>query len=167
MKPRKKAALPHVLSGWKEISTYLGKGVRTVQRYEGEFGLPVRRPAGRPRAAVVATREELDGWVNASPIRAAFRLSSSIDPAIYRSSAQNIRAGLQQMTRLRAQMSDLNTELRQSMELLRQSVMALYTELQQDQWVRDPGSFNVLEHTSRAEQISTLAKTLALGRKVS
>lgn len=30
-----------LLSGWKEIANYLGKGVRTVQRYEYELLLPV------------------------------------------------------------------------------------------------------------------------------
>ena len=50
-------------SGWKEIANYLGKGVRTVQRYEGEMGLPIHRPAGKSSAAVVAIQSELDNWV--------------------------------------------------------------------------------------------------------
>lgn len=40
----KKAAGIEILSGWKEIANYLRKGVRTVQRYERELGLPIRRP---------------------------------------------------------------------------------------------------------------------------
>jgi len=40
-----KAAL-EILSGWKEIACHLGRGVRTVQRYERELGLPIRRPLG-------------------------------------------------------------------------------------------------------------------------
>jgi len=51
-----------ILSGWKEIANYLGKGVRTVQRYEREMGLPIYRPAGKSSAAVVATRTELEEW---------------------------------------------------------------------------------------------------------
>ena len=35
-----------VLNSWKEIASYLGRSVRTVQRWEREFGLPVHRPAG-------------------------------------------------------------------------------------------------------------------------
>ncbi len=31
-----------VLNSWKEIACYLGRGVRTVQRYERDLGLPVR-----------------------------------------------------------------------------------------------------------------------------
>ena len=52
-----------ILSGWKQIANYLGKGVRTVQRYEREIGLPIHRPAGKSSASVVATKTELDEWV--------------------------------------------------------------------------------------------------------
>jgi hypothetical protein len=76
MKPSaKKVASQQFLSGWKDIASYLGKGVRTVQRYERDLALPVRRPAGKSTGSVVATRAELDAWVGASPIRAAFRLT--------------------------------------------------------------------------------------------
>ena len=33
------------LDSWKEIAAYLGRGVRTVQRWEREEGLPVHRLA--------------------------------------------------------------------------------------------------------------------------
>src|ERR1700722_9471227 len=72
---RKKPEPPQFLSGWKEIANYLGKGVRMVQRYEWQMGLPVRRPAGKPRGSVVATKPELDAWIGASPIREAFHLT--------------------------------------------------------------------------------------------
>ena len=53
-----------ILSGWKEIANYLGKGVRTVQRYEIELQLPVRRPSNHPRRGpVIAITVELDEWV--------------------------------------------------------------------------------------------------------
>jgi hypothetical protein len=61
--------LPQFLSGWKEIGNYLGKGVRTAQRYERYFGLPVRRPSGKPCGAVLATRAEIDAWIDASHMR--------------------------------------------------------------------------------------------------
>jgi len=58
-----------IFSGWKEIANYLGKGVRTVQRYERDMHLPIHRPAGKAHGAVVATKGELDEWVNTSPVR--------------------------------------------------------------------------------------------------
>jgi prefoldin subunit 5 len=55
-----------MLSGWKDIANYMGKGVRTVQRYERDLGLPVRRVSGNPSGAVVATKSDLDSWVRSS-----------------------------------------------------------------------------------------------------
>ena len=50
------------LTSWKEIAAYLGKGVRTVQRWEEQFGLPVRRPSADSHI-IFALPEELDAWV--------------------------------------------------------------------------------------------------------
>jgi hypothetical protein len=53
-----------VLTCWKDIANYLGKGVRTVQRWEQEFGLPVRRPKGiAHKSAVIAYARDLDAWL--------------------------------------------------------------------------------------------------------
>ena len=52
-----------LLNSWKEISDYLGRGVRTVQRWEHDFGLPVRRPGGKMRGSVIALRADLDSWL--------------------------------------------------------------------------------------------------------
>ena len=49
---------------WKEVAAYLGKGVRTVQRWERELSLPVRRPYGVEKHVIVALPEELDEWVH-------------------------------------------------------------------------------------------------------
>lgn len=51
-----------VLTSWKEIASFFGKGVRTVQRWEWEFGLPVRRPSEN-RHVVHASPEELRTWL--------------------------------------------------------------------------------------------------------
>ena len=56
-----------VLNSWKEIALYLGRGVRTVQRYERDLGLPVRRPHGKSRTSVIAIPDELDAWVRTAP----------------------------------------------------------------------------------------------------
>jgi hypothetical protein len=54
---------PELLTSWKEIASYLGKGVRTVQRWEQQFGLPVRRPNEKSKGIVRATSRELDDWL--------------------------------------------------------------------------------------------------------
>jgi hypothetical protein len=51
-----------VLGSWKEIANYLGKGVRTVQRWERCSGLPVHRPSGSSKGVVLAFPAELDRW---------------------------------------------------------------------------------------------------------
>lgn len=57
-----------VLSGWKDISKYMARGVRTVQRWE-VIGLPVHRPRGTNRSAVIACTEELEIWSHAAPVK--------------------------------------------------------------------------------------------------
>lgn len=116
------------LSGWKEIANYLGKGVRTVQRYERQLGLPVRRPAGKPWGSVVAVRAELDGWVKASPIREVFRLRSASPE--YPSPAQAIKKGMSELAQLREQMSMRWLEMHESLQRLQDSVCALRRELE-------------------------------------
>jgi hypothetical protein len=58
-----------LLSSWKEIAQYFGRGVRTVQRWETTLGLPVRRPHGRSRSAVMAIAGELDEWLSRARLR--------------------------------------------------------------------------------------------------
>ena len=50
------------LDSWKEIAAYLGRGIRTVQRWEREEGLPVHRLAHEKRGSIYARRDELTAW---------------------------------------------------------------------------------------------------------
>ena len=61
-----------ILTGWKEIARYLGMGVRTVQRYERDLGLPTRRIRGQRGGSVLATKSDLDFWVNSRPMLRSF-----------------------------------------------------------------------------------------------
>jgi hypothetical protein len=54
-----------LLNSWKEIATYLGRGVRTAQRWE-RYGLPVRRLAPGPRASVIADAHDIDTWIESA-----------------------------------------------------------------------------------------------------
>ncbi len=51
------------LDSWKEISGYLRRGARTVQRWEAEEGLPVHRLRHDQGSSVYAFRSELDAWL--------------------------------------------------------------------------------------------------------
>jgi Tol biopolymer transport system component len=50
------------LDSWKEIAAFLGRGVRTVQRWEEVEGLPVHRHVHGRGGTVFAYKSELQGW---------------------------------------------------------------------------------------------------------
>ena len=91
-----------ILNGWKEVAAYFNRGVRTVQRWE-EYGLPVRRPGGHIRAAVVTTTEELDRWLAKTPpaLRDAelgnLRLRAEVALHRHRSTVHDVAAAARKM----------------------------------------------------------------------
>ncbi|MEJ7604723.1 MAG: hypothetical protein WKF37_00250 [Bryobacteraceae bacterium] len=60
--PPESVAPENRLGSWKEIASYLGAGVRSVQRWEEAERLPVRRHAHDKRSTVYAYKTELDIW---------------------------------------------------------------------------------------------------------
>jgi TolB-like protein len=52
------------LESWKEISSFLGRDIRTCMRWERDLGLPIHRLDGSPRARVFAFKDELSAWLN-------------------------------------------------------------------------------------------------------
>ena len=56
------------LTCWKEISSYVGKGVRTIQRWESEFGFPIRRSKPGTKSFVLAIPAEIDAWIQAQQL---------------------------------------------------------------------------------------------------
>src|ERR1700739_2839161 len=60
-----------LLNSWKEIARYVGRSERTVQRWEKQFGFPVRRPAGRARSAVIAMPSEIQRWSTGTTVSGA------------------------------------------------------------------------------------------------
>jgi hypothetical protein len=107
---------PHFLNGWKEIANYLGKGVRTAQRYERNFRLPVRRPSGRSEGAVMATPAEIDAWLSTSTTR---QMLTPVVPL--ESECQELRRNIARMTQLRGQLATARTELLASLSRLKQA----------------------------------------------
>jgi hypothetical protein len=57
-----------VLNSWKEIAEYVGRGVRTLQRWEQFYDFPVHRPAGNHKSAVFAVPTEVDEWLRTRPM---------------------------------------------------------------------------------------------------
>ena len=82
--------VPHVLGSWKEIAAFLGKGVRTVQRWEKCIGLPVHRPGGNC-GVVLAYPAEIDAWCQTQFAHDA-RLAAETRPAESRDVLQFVLA---------------------------------------------------------------------------
>lgn len=60
----------HVLRSWKDIAQYLGTCVKTVQRWEQDQSLPVRRIAAKKKgAAVFAMSDEVEEWLRTRMIK--------------------------------------------------------------------------------------------------
>jgi hypothetical protein len=69
---------PVRLNGWKDIASHLERGVRTVQRWEKDYGLPVRRLGPGRGEGVFAFVQEIDEWQSsAQAARARWETSSA------------------------------------------------------------------------------------------
>jgi Tol biopolymer transport system component len=63
VEPAASASPQDRLGSWKEIATYLGRDVTTVQRWERREGMPVHRHLHQKSGSVYAFRDELDAWL--------------------------------------------------------------------------------------------------------
>lgn len=88
-----------VLNSWKEIANFLGRGVRTAQRWEHDLHMPVRRPRGRSRSAVLAIPQEIETWLLSAPTGELNKVPASESAK----SVQIVRASIEQSSELREQ----------------------------------------------------------------
>jgi len=91
------------LNSWKEIAVYLGRGVRTMQRWEEELRLPIHRVRPTRRSPVFAYISELDDWMRrqTNPAHKA-PPHYQIDEKLKR----QIRANLERMQQLQQQLGE-------------------------------------------------------------
>src|SRR5260370_40726638 len=52
------------LDSWKEIAVYLGREVRTAQRWEKREGMPIHRHVHEKASSVCAFKHEIDSWLH-------------------------------------------------------------------------------------------------------
>lgn len=117
---KKQLAHPKILAGWKSIANYMGMGVRSVQRYESQYSLPIRRIAGGPKGAVIATIAELDAWTLAAPLRNTFKLPSA---------RPDIGSSIVELKRSLTEMRQLKEEMRMLREKHHLLIEALHTNM--------------------------------------
>jgi hypothetical protein len=114
-----------VLNSWKEIAAYLGRGVRTVQRYEHDLGLPVRRPRGTSRSAVIALTDELDTWLRTTPSN-ELRTEPKSPPTVITTS---VRESIGEGTNLRSQCNALRAAHSEAVARLMTNLNGLVQEI--------------------------------------
>jgi hypothetical protein len=138
-------------------------GVRTVQRYERDLGLPVRRLSGQSRGKVIATKSDLDSWVKSSAtkqelINRAQKLQNiEQDSRNVEQDSRNVEQesinketrsvehrlisevaqGLQERANLQAQMTELRKELRVSVSKVRDNLLKLRQQVKEMQRRQD------------------------------
>jgi hypothetical protein len=111
------------LNGWKEIGSYLGRVVRTAQRWE-TLGMPVHRPATKKRTAVIAFPHELDSWL----VRNRPRLDLS-EPTDTAASITDLAALTERLDRLQREATMLAREIERARGELPTAIKAGSTEL--------------------------------------
>ena len=80
-----------MLSSWKEIANFFGKGVRTVQRWEKTLDLPIHRPPGAPSNVVLARQSDLEEWMHRGSIEGVMSGEANktgVVPAVFASIAE-------------------------------------------------------------------------------
>src|SRR5215469_4264684 len=88
---------PDLLNSWKEIAAYLGRGVRTVQRWEVQLSLPVHRLHQKSRSAVIASRSELNDWLRVTSNLSAHALKIPDNIALLRAYRLEARSRFAQL----------------------------------------------------------------------
>ncbi len=115
-----------VLNSWKEIATFLHRGVRTVQRWESKNQLPVHRVGGGEKAPVFAFAEELQAW-----LRTFEKNEFGYSPELAPKCLQTDKKAIEEQRNLRA-------DLRRLLHEHRQRMISLQRTLTVQARVRDP-----------------------------
>lgn len=116
--------MPAVLTSWKEIAAHLGKSIRTVQRWERELALPVRRPDLRRSGIVLADPAELDAWLHRQgtlalePREEANRVLASRFQDLHQRSALTIERTLLLYQKLGSEVATLHGRVRRHHDMM-------------------------------------------------
>jgi len=124
-----------VLSSWKDIARYLGKGVRTVQRWERQLGLPVRRPIGASqKSAVMLYRGDVDAWLVTHFAARALQKDGEKGNRSPRSAPSALKEGIRTARELRTANQKLTEQIVASIQLLTERCDLLNTQRLQEPW---------------------------------
>lgn len=106
-----------MLSSWKEIAQFFGKGVRTVQRWEKTLDLPIHRPPGAPSNVVLAKESDLEEWMNRGIVGSHLRAEAAVE-----NSFDSIELTLRNLPRDPVERSERLQMIKERIEALRRTV---------------------------------------------
>jgi len=125
-----------ILNSWKEISNYVGRGVRTIQRWESDMRFPVHRTGEHLRSSVYALSEEIDAWLkhrgNARPSHREERHDSLV----------SMRQGMDRLAAHKKQLTDRSNTLKtltETMQQRLQTTSGLHDKIRQSRRLRNTG----------------------------
>lgn len=110
------------MNSWKEIARYLDRGVRTVQRWERELQLPVRRIGNGKRAPVYAVVSELKFWMVTSAGMNAVR---DKNPMPHDFNGRKREAQITRLSELAQELAEASVRHQRQAEALRKNILAL------------------------------------------
>jgi hypothetical protein len=112
-----------VLTSWKDIARYVGRGVRTVQRWERELGFPVRRTKSRENGTTLAIPREIDSWVKSQQLTDGSDRATTLLRELRRENRE-LQSENRELQSENRELQSENRELRsENRELLRQLVI--------------------------------------------
>jgi len=126
-----------ILHSWKEISSYTGRGVRTLQRYEANLAFPIHRPLGKPRSSVLAFKDEIDRWFAATPQNRAGQSNKDgiapEEPPLGRAGARPVEDLYRAAEMWRAKTTSMHagfTAMEQAVNCMQQNLSSMLVRLQ-------------------------------------
>ena len=118
------------LNSWKEIAAYLGRGVRTVQRWERELRLPVHRIGKGKRSPVYSTISELKFWISTVEVVRDHRLQAPFHQATRsREPLEDSRRLLTSVRDLAQAIAETSIRQRQQTEILQARVLQMRSRM--------------------------------------
>src|SRR5437762_3685014 len=123
---------PSMLNSWKEIASYLGRGVRTVQRWERDLGLPVHRIGKGRRSPVYATVTDLNFWISTTEAVRAPKLQPHLVQRAQRNNAKPIedsRRLWSDARRLAQTIAETSVRQHRQAEILQERIMQMRSRM--------------------------------------
>lgn len=99
-------------------------GVRTIQRYEAERELPIRRLTAGPRGTVMATKTDLDDWLATRPKRHVSIAPKLLTPD---STIEPLGVAILRMRQLRTEMKQRRADVTAEVRKLHRSIQLVVT----------------------------------------